>query len=628
MAATLIVDIVTNATKAVAGFSKVDDAATKTATKTKSAGSKIAGLATAVTGAFAVTKILDFGKESVAAAQNAAVANARLAKIFANVGDKSGEAAKGAEEFAEKLGTQIGVAPTVIEGAQGVLAAFAKVSDESARQAGIFDGATKAAADLAAAGFGDITSNAKLLGKALTDPTKGMTALRRSGVVLTAAQQKQIESMQKQGDLLGAQKLLLGDVNKAVGGTAAATATAGSKMAVSWEIVQEKIGTKLLPVFDRFKGILIGLVSFVSANAGWLLPITVALGILIGLVKTITAVTKIWTAVTGALDLVLDANPVVLIVLAVVGLIAAIVLLTTKSQAFRDFWKAVWAGVLNIISAVWGWIKKNWPYLLGILLGPVALAAAAIYKNFGSIKAAAYAVWRWIAQTWATLYGYIVGPVETAAAALARVWASIAGAAARAWAAVVAGARGALNFVTGIPGDIARAFASLFSIITTPFIQAWTWINAHVLNPLKTGFSTAFAGINRAIGDIKSVWNHLADTLNNIHISIHMPSNVVTKFLHIAGAGFTWSWPSFARLPHLARGGVFDRPTAAIVGEAGREIVTPEKLLRKIVGSGSVNITVNVPPTANPAEVGRQTVKALRAYVRANGPIPGIAAPT
>ena len=540
--------------------------------------------------------------------------------MFAKAGDTTGEAAKHAEEYADSLGRQIGVSPAVIEGAQGILTAFHSVSDETGRQAGLFDGATKAAADLAAAGFGNLTDNSKTLGKALSDPAKGMAVLRKSGVVLTQAQQDQIKSMEKQGDLLGAQKALLGDVNQAVGGTAGATATASSKMSVSWEEAQKNIGLKLLPAVNKIQSFLTGLITFVSAHSNWIGPMAIGIGVVAGAVAAVTIATTLWstamaiakgvmalwqagvkvaTAVQWLWNIAMDANPLILIVIAIVALIAGIVLLVIKVKVIRDAmldaWHAVSAAaqvafqaVLAAIHWVWDWLKANWPLVLGILTGPIGLAAALIYKYRSQILGYIQDVWNWVVRNWGRLLGVIVQPFQDAAGAVERAFG------------------GVLNWLGGVPAAIGRALSGVFDAITGPFKSAWSWVQQHVLGPLT------------------SAWNHVANTINAVHIS----SPEVKIVGHTIIPGFDWR-PPF-HVPTLAKGGVFDSATLAIVGEAGREVVAPEALLRSIVGQGgsgevTININVTVPPTANPAAVGRSVVDALRAYVRANGPIPGIA---
>jgi hypothetical protein len=82
----------------------------------------------------------------------------------------------------------------------------------------------------------------------LNDPIKGITALSRVGVSFTDGQKKQIEQMVKTGDTMGAQKVILGELNKEFGGSAEAQVTPAMKASVAWGNLQETIGTYLMPV--------------------------------------------------------------------------------------------------------------------------------------------------------------------------------------------------------------------------------------------------------------------------------------------------------------------------------------------------------------------------------------------
>lgn len=247
--AVLKIDIVGDASKAL----KAMDDTEKGAGSISSAFGKMAGV---LGGALAVGGVVAFGKSALDAATESKVAAARIEQVFSSMGDVTGNAAQAAEDYAGVMSRRIGVDDEVILAGQAQLATFGEVSSETARMAGIFDRATTAGADLAAAGFGSIESNAVQLGKALQDPTKGMTALAKSGVTFTDAQKEQIKVMQESGDLLGAQKIVLGAVEAQVGGTAEATSTAGGRMKVAFGEVQEQIGGFLLPIFSTLANVL------------------------------------------------------------------------------------------------------------------------------------------------------------------------------------------------------------------------------------------------------------------------------------------------------------------------------------------------------------------------------------
>ena len=85
----------------------------------------------------------------------------------------------------------------------------------------------EAAADIATK-LGTAPKEAALqLAKALEDPAKQVTALARSGTVFTDQQKEQIKTLQQSGDLLGAQEIILKEIEKQYGGAAKAAGSAG-----------------------------------------------------------------------------------------------------------------------------------------------------------------------------------------------------------------------------------------------------------------------------------------------------------------------------------------------------------------------------------------------------------------
>jgi phage-related protein len=163
--------------------------------------------------------------------------------------------------MASALARSTGVSDDSIQAAQNMLLTFNKVANATDDGTGAFDRATKAALDLAAAGFGSVESNATQLGKALQDPIKGMTALTRSGVSFTAAEKEKIIALQESGDLLAAQEMVLKAVEGQVQGTAEASATSTAKMTVAWDQAMETIGAALLPIIDELLPVLVDLID-------------------------------------------------------------------------------------------------------------------------------------------------------------------------------------------------------------------------------------------------------------------------------------------------------------------------------------------------------------------------------
>jgi hypothetical protein len=144
-------------------------------------------------------------------------------------------------------------------------------------------------------------------------------------------------------------------------------------------------------------------------------------------------------------------GPILLIIAAVVALVAIAYIL------YRN-WNTVWTFVKGLVMDVWGWIKTNWPLLLGILLGPIGLAAALIWKYWAQIKAGAADVWNWIVGVWNRLYGVLISPFVAAGSAIGGIWNNV------------------VSFFAGFPGRVAATFASVTGAISGPFKAAFNAI--------------------------------------------------------------------------------------------------------------------------------------------------------
>ena len=109
---------------------------------------------------------------------------------------------------------------------QALLLTFTKIGGDE------FNRAQKVTLDVATALKTDLKSAALQVGKALNDPVLGMTALSRSGIQFTDAQKEVVKELIKTGDTVGAQKIILKELETQFGGSAeAARNTLGGALA-------------------------------------------------------------------------------------------------------------------------------------------------------------------------------------------------------------------------------------------------------------------------------------------------------------------------------------------------------------------------------------------------------------
>lgn len=156
----------------------------------------------------------------------------------------------------------------------------------------------------------------------------------------------------------------------------------------------------LTPVFETLGKIVGAVLSVFAAGIETLGPALKPIAyIILGIVSAI----KIWTAVQTVLNAVMAANPIGLIIIAVVGLIGVITLLVKK-------WDVVKAELIKGIKAVWEFFKKFGAAILAILFPiPAAIIAGImlIVKNWETIKnaliAGAKAVGNFFVGIWETI---------------------------------------------------------------------------------------------------------------------------------------------------------------------------------------------------------------------------------
>lgn len=158
--------------------------------------------------------------------------------------------AKDVAELSESLSRKAGIDDEVIQSGANVLLTFTKIRNEVGQGNKIFDRANQAALDLSAKFDKDLSSSAIMVGKALNDPIKGVTALGRAGVQFDAQQRDQIKTLVESNRTLEAQKIILRELETQVGGAAAAEADGFDRLKVSVENLEEALGSGLGPAAE------------------------------------------------------------------------------------------------------------------------------------------------------------------------------------------------------------------------------------------------------------------------------------------------------------------------------------------------------------------------------------------
>jgi hypothetical protein len=179
----------------------------------------------------------------------------QTAAAIESTGAAANVTAEHIREQAEAMEDLTTIDDKAIQAGQNMLLTFTNIRNEVGEGNDIFDQATEAVLDLSVA-MGTEPKNAALqLGKALNDPVRGLTALRRVGIQFTEQQEQQITKMVESGRTLDAQRVIIAELNKEFGGSAAAfgegPAATMRRFGDAVEGAQQALATGFLPVMEK-----------------------------------------------------------------------------------------------------------------------------------------------------------------------------------------------------------------------------------------------------------------------------------------------------------------------------------------------------------------------------------------
>lgn len=557
----------------------------------------LVGIGAAIGAAFAIKAISDFTKESILAAEGVATANARIEQIAKSTqvfGDQTKMVTDRLIEFAEANEMRLAVDAEVIKGVQGQLLSFKALAGSAGEAGGAFDRATEAAFNMAAAGFGSAESNAVALGKALENPIQGLTALRRSGTTFTEQQQEQIRVMQESGDLLGAQNLILAELESQYGGVAEATANASDRMALAMDNIKESVGAALLPVFNEL----------VEA----MLPIIDELG---------PQLATIFEAVAPLIKQLIP--PFVQFIQAILG--PMIPIIARIVEAFGPLIERIFPLFMKVVEALL-------PPLLAILeaaLIPLIDIVVMLFDAFAPLIEAVLPIFQQLMEAIAPIITALVEAfmplIQAALEPVTKIMEALTPVIVKVIDAFLPFIEKLLPPLIDLFADIIEsALLPLLNTILPPLIpvieslgEMFEWLADNVLDPLLT----VVLGIVQGFKDLLSFNGK----------SVTVTSNVV-------------SGNRFGNIPGRAAGGGASNTGLSWVGEKGPELITmprgatvtpvPQHLRAEaLMGSGRggggnvVNYNINVTGGmgVDGAQLGEQIVTAIRKYERTSGAV-------
>lgn len=363
------------------------------------------------------------------------------------------------------------------------LLTFGKVSGT------VFDRAQQAAVDMSARLGGGLQGSAIMLGKALNDPAKGITALTRAGVSFTAQQKAQIKAMAASGKTAQAQAMILDEVENQFRGAAKAAADADPfhKATVAFKQMAETVGVALLPLIPPLTDAVVSVVdAFSSLSPETQKWVIIAGGAAAALGPLMVAFGSITSGIGTILPLIVR----------VVGLFSG---LGSAGAAGAAGLGAI-SGVLLPIAAAVGAVYlawKNWDTIGPMLrelgeaiwtaIGPTVLAA------MESIKTTVMSLWN--------------GPFGSTLKTVMSVWLQFGEAMVKVLGPVaLALLRGFVTVVAEVFAQVGRVLNTLAAFLSGDFAGAWEGLKSIVSNAFTGILRVIEAMVPGALGWLRRLW--------------------------------------------------------------------------------------------------------------------------
>lgn len=478
-----------------------------TAAAGRTGGAALGGGLVAAATKFAGPLAVAFGlgsifKSGFGEAMDAAAGTAQLAAGIKSTGNAANVTVGGLNDLASKIQLYSGQTDDSIVSAQKLLLTFTNIKNEGPDK--IFDRATIAASDMAARMGGDASDSAIQLGKALNDPIGGIASLSRVGVQFTDAQKASIKAMVESGDVMGAQKVILGELETQFGGSAKA---AGESFPGQVEILKRSFEDFSQMIVGRFLPSLGGGVGAMASGLQKATPIVdAALGTMTTKIAAGADIVKgAFTGAGSTADVGAMTGPLASLGTAArdtfQGIIAAVApFAPTIASAFGSIGPQI-AGILplfNPLGLVFQALLPVLPQIAGLIAGLAAQLGPLLGSALAQIVPLVGLLVSSLSGVFAAILPIISGMVITLGGALTQIIPAVSGLLGAIIPLVMSLVSSLLPIIMQLVTAVLPIFASIFGSIVTaiaPLIQIIQAVLVPVISALLPVVSTVFGAL-------------------------------------------------------------------------------------------------------------------------------------
>lgn len=313
------------------------------------------------------------------------------------------------------------------------------------------------------------------------------------------------------------------------------------------------------------------------------------------------------TAATWAFNAALAVltSPITWIIAAIAALIAIGVLLYQNWDIVVEFAKTAWQGLCDFISgicrAIGEFFSGLWTKLQEIFEPIGQWFGEKFQQAWDAIVNIFTPIGSWFGQRWAdvtsalaNIGAWFTDRFQKAWTGLTNIFSKLGSWFGERW-----------NDVTSVLANVSSWFGNMFTSAYNAVKNAFSSIGGFfsgVWSTVQSIFVNAGQKVGSAVGGaFRSAVNGVLGTIENVvNGFIGMINGVIGMINKIPGVSL--GGIGYVSLPRLARGGIVDSPTIAMIGEAGKEAVVPLEntgfiqTLGRVVSSAVVNAMTGISP--------------------------------
>lgn len=275
-------------------------------------------------------------------------------------------------------------------------------------------------------------------------------------------------------------------------------------------------------------------------------------------------------------------------------------------QAIGEFFSGLWTKLQEIFEPIGQWFgekfQQAWDAIVNIFSGIGEWFSGVFQGAWDAIVNIFTPIGSWFGERWAdvtsalaNIGAWFTDMFQKAWTGLTNIFNKLGSWFGERWADVT-------NALSSVSTWFGEMFGKAFDAVKNAFSSIGDFFRG-VWDTVKSIFVNAGQMVGEAVGGaFKSAVNAVLGTIENVvNGFIGMINGVLDVVRNLPGLGWIGS-VSTVSLPRLARGGIVDSPTIAMIGEAGKEAVVPLEntgfiqTLGRVVSSAVVNAMAGVGP--------------------------------